>query len=486
MSAQNEGIIRLNKKALDGECFKRLAVNFYDEINNMNKDLDFNVSSSPEDIINIAGIGKLKDLDPGWLFDSAMQYANNNHYLAMRLIGICGHDDKYQQGDDLLIDCPYSDDVFYSANALGDGISLPINSSNTHPAHKDIISYQELITTKFFSTPNAFRQISCTQNIAKKCSETEKNVNFETNNLWPKNYHYIGAALTTCELSARGVAPSTAINLESISALAYRTITSGNRLVSKVKALEEDLENLEELLSTTEMKATLGITEFSFITQSGDRMQDKILKLAKYYQQNCQKIDPENSEIDMSKDEEQITPCQKINKMNSMQWHFRLDELNDQVIKNKLAEYVSKKTFIKHSTNLNPFNTPTNTITEYMRAQTTGDPLFVRKNFKYEISDQDRSLYGDVISLIADKKIKSLLADYDWTTSQHLIGAEFGSLHCGDYSSDQLEKYSCDAKSIIEDQVIGNSMINDDSPSLILAPNNLSNKDDTVSPAHHK
>ena len=67
----------------------------------MNNSLDFQVSNSPEDIMNIAGVGAEKS-KTRWLYDLAMEHANNNHYLAMRLTGVCGHDDKYQQGDDII------------------------------------------------------------------------------------------------------------------------------------------------------------------------------------------------------------------------------------------------------------------------------------------------------------------------------------------------------------------------------------------------
>ena len=46
----------------------------------MSSDLDFNVSRSPEDIINTAGMGKLENLKPGWLYEMAMQHSGDNHY----------------------------------------------------------------------------------------------------------------------------------------------------------------------------------------------------------------------------------------------------------------------------------------------------------------------------------------------------------------------------------------------------------------------
>ena len=182
-------------------------------------------------------------------------------------------------------------------------------------------------------------------------------------------------------------------------------------------------------------------------------MHDKILKLATYYQQNCR-----GTVLAFVEDEESL-PCQKIHKMNNMQWQFRLEELNENIINFKLAEYLAKKTLIKHSAYLNPFNTPTNTITEYLRVKLQATHFLSETDLNMKFL-KDRLLYGDAISLIADKKIKSLLADYDWTTSQHLIN-NFGAQNCGQYNADQ-RNILCQATLIEQDQVLGNSTINQD------------------------
>ena len=174
--------------------------------------------------------------------------------------------------------------------------------------------------------------------------------------------------------------------------------------------------------------------------------------------------------------------CQQFYDTNRFLSNFHLETLTEKKIKFKLAEYLSKKVFIQYAANLNPFNAPTNSIREYLRAQTLGTPLFVRDNFEYEISDEDRLYYGDGISLIADKKIKSILANYDWTTSQHLIGANFGAQNCGQYNADQIETYSCNATSIEQDQVLGNSTINQDTNTHQIDLENLSGVNSETAP----
>ena len=169
--------------------------------------------------------------------------------------------------------------MYFIRQTLLEKISLYYRAStDTHSVHEDIISSQELITSEFIGEPYAFKKISCAQNLDTECAANQNVVDFKTEDFMPKNYHYMGAALVSCELTARGVAQDSAIRLETSSALSYRTITTGSAMKMKFEALESDIKSLEKLLSSWQVQSTLNIVEFDPQTQTGDRLQDKILK----------------------------------------------------------------------------------------------------------------------------------------------------------------------------------------------------------------
>ena len=197
VASTNAGIESyINQSLEENSCLKNKVIQFIDEI----KKLDAKYISKKTPLegrpsqLDTAGHGRFKDLQPGFLWQLALDISDKNPNLAIRLIGACGHDD-YQtnsfqhNGEDV---CPQEKSVLYLNKALG----------QEHDISKGL--REKIISTQAPTKGGEY--------------------------LPSKNYHILGAAFLSCLIIEKGTPPSIAAAISKNSAAAYRTIKIDNQI----------------------------------------------------------------------------------------------------------------------------------------------------------------------------------------------------------------------------------------------------------------
>lgn len=131
---------------------------------------------------------KLSDLEgslyqPGWVWKKAMALSANNPNLAIKLIGICGHDDISQSEK---IRCPLPSSSFFYPEGLG-------------------------------------KDIDTSQSIKEYVAQTQS-VHADPSLIKAKNYHIYGAAYLACQMIERGLSAASAPDFSQKFAFIYRRI----------------------------------------------------------------------------------------------------------------------------------------------------------------------------------------------------------------------------------------------------------------------
>lgn len=129
IGGQNSGIAGYVRQiVLDNPCFNSMADSFYERIS----ELDQRYQSSRPNLGDAAGEGRYASLEKGFLWEMAMETANNNPNLAIRILGVCGHDDTAQGYNR----CPTNHSVMFLPESLGEGVGISNNLRD------DIVSIQ--------------------------------------------------------------------------------------------------------------------------------------------------------------------------------------------------------------------------------------------------------------------------------------------------------------------------------------------------------
>lgn len=177
----------------NNSCFAEKSLRFYREIKKSTRNTQKIPSNSTRhsrpSLGDKAGVNRL-DLQPGWLYQKALQFTGGNPNKALMLIGMCGHDDTNQgvfqtpQTNENL--CPSWTSDFFISGSLGHEVDI----------HEDL--KRKILTTQY--PGRSPLQVAS------------------------KNYHVLGAAFMTCQMIEAGLSPFVAIRVESIAANLYRGI----------------------------------------------------------------------------------------------------------------------------------------------------------------------------------------------------------------------------------------------------------------------
>jgi hypothetical protein len=192
--AQNSGFISYNIDLLESNsCFRSRSAAMYAELRNMTK------TSRYTNNLN----SKLPQgaFAPGFVWDMAMKHAANDPNLAMALIGVCGHDNTNQFGDDNFnMDIGNASGVYLASSH---GVNCPDRSS------------------PFFSPGSLGAEANITSQLQSRIGELQGN-NGDSSFIPSKYYHVMGSAMSSCLLLRKGVPQAMAKTIVSTAVNAYR------------------------------------------------------------------------------------------------------------------------------------------------------------------------------------------------------------------------------------------------------------------------
>lgn len=436
VGASNPGLSSFHFNSLQSNsCFANLAEAFYTEIfemdslqNNNNQGPDMNLSLE-------SGKGAHKDLNPGWLYDKAMTYTGGDSNLALNLIALCGHDDTAQGELSYKMDkesniSSSKNDFMAIINGLiqitESNIKLQNDSQNilNESAKKyleDLKIYKEKLITgevnpviknqiqRNIICPNKSSNFYLSKALGSNVDLSEEDKNriaaIQAPNkgrmaLPSKNYHFIASAFMACQLISKGINPKMAVIIQKMAGWAYRTIRINEDLrrdlndLEKLEKLYEQYladfskKNLEKIKTSRGTRLSLKESPIS-IDQWIISVKDSLPQTF-YYFGDPRSLEPSNLK----------------------KWFIRLSaarELSKMTIGGKILGQEAPFTNIS----LNFINDP---ITRH-------------------ISGIDKDLRGRSRSNIstnaqAQEKALTYLIDWDWTTKQHEIGAQFAAEKC--------------------------------------------------------
>ena len=253
---QNKGVAAyMSKNFSEGDCFQTLVKAFYKEI----KIRDGKQKPSVErknffegrpSLADKAGAGSHRDVSKGWLWKTAMRHTKNNSNLAMALIATCGHDDT-GQGNYSWVDSSIDakEELKKTINANKDGIKklqeeIGQISADDEKLNSIAMRLSQLISHNNFlkEQTGVQRYMACPSNQSKMylpeslgegvdIPESLKNkissVQAPTKGaqvLPAKHYHVYGGAFMACQLIQEGISPDKAIFMQKQAARFYRGI----------------------------------------------------------------------------------------------------------------------------------------------------------------------------------------------------------------------------------------------------------------------
>lgn len=245
VGSENTGLSKylLHQFQSDSELLKT-AHRFYAEVERID-------SENPKNIRPTIGTSVVPE-HSGWLWKLALKHAENNPLKAMRLIGLCGHDDV-NRGEKALKGPPLSDE---EKKALFKNKLLELQSSidfviqhkedvQKNGGSKEVLedlekhlNFQksELHTlTTFgpamlsgnqpFKCPSNYSNFFTPGSLGVDISVSTKRrvMKDQRKDVAAKYYHVIGAAIVACELVARGHPPELIAGLQKLLGWTYRT-----------------------------------------------------------------------------------------------------------------------------------------------------------------------------------------------------------------------------------------------------------------------
>ena len=268
-SSRNIDIAKYNADIVDkNPCLKELANDFYYRLSlkeakstqylaDRTKPLPSSVSLDE----TASSIG----LEPGWLWKEALQVSKNDKNLAIQLIGICGHDDKYQmngypfiltdsQRKELSTHYKKRDSSFYIERNYREAIdsyNVPLSKVDLKRIRKDVEDY-------YFKSLELNNGIVCPAGRAEMfypqalgvdipTSLKEKIAKFQAPTKGPsylpaKAYHIMGSAYTSCFLLQKGVPEAITRELVLTAVNGYRGTTMCGDLKTKRISIDPKLD----------------------------------------------------------------------------------------------------------------------------------------------------------------------------------------------------------------------------------------------------
>jgi hypothetical protein len=430
--AENVSIVHMNRKELEeNSCFKDLTVQFYSQLQ-----FEDSIHSKKKGVQrrpSLADSSKSIHKKDGWLWQMAMEYANQNSRLALALIGVCGHDDKSQifvEGDEGttrdrltlaeevgLIQAADSKKIKeYLARKNNLSITSPEiaavvaeiekmdspcpkdNSSLYYPGSLgeefDIAAAQKvLIANELFSTPDLSKAPA-------------------------KNYHIMGAARTSCDLVA-GQVP------DFVSQMIVTTAARGYR---QTRFCQHHFTRSRFDVPFVEVDPKL---EFTQLFSALKRVQDEpgICGFEKGSLEAKGKPSKKSEDKSVCKLWSQIGLTNPLHEANVGSFADLANSLQEEIATADLAAVFKAQPLFQSANQCQGL--------QYSDS--------VERFFKLANSLNSK-LCGDLAKSRCElvlQKMKKGQIDIDWTVAQHQIGLEFAKKHCRkDFA---LESDSCSA-----------------------------------------
>lgn len=276
--SHNIDIAKYNAEIVDkNPCLKELATNFYYRLSlkgakstqylaDRAKPLPSNVSLD-ETALSIG-------LEPGWLWKEALEISSNDKNLAIQLIGICGHDDKYQmngysftltdsQRKELSTHYKKRDSSFYIERNYREAIdsyNVPLSKAELKRIRENVEDFyvKSLELNNGIVCPAGRDEMFYPQSLGVDTSTDlkEKIAKFQAPSKGPsylpaKAYHIMGSAYTSCFLLQKGVPEEITKELVLTAVNGYRGTTMCGDLKSKRISIDPKLDP-DEIVSILE------------------------------------------------------------------------------------------------------------------------------------------------------------------------------------------------------------------------------------------
>lgn len=263
----NDGHIRYNQKLISSSsCFANLASRFYADVKS--QDLNFfvenmNIFKNPlkgrPSLQDQTGQGIYKNFQPGWLWALAQQYAGGNKNLAIKLIGLCSHDDTNQKISFQSDRSSVFTKLFESASKFKTAVaSFDLNEIDKFELKYAIgENAQEII--KDCPMPQSLMYVSKSLgnnfDISQEMKDKLTNVQAPTMGasvLPSKYYHIIGGAMTRCMADEIGVPGFILDRFDNTLINSYRSqrlCVRSEKLISSLDYDHYKNTNLEQLIN---------------------------------------------------------------------------------------------------------------------------------------------------------------------------------------------------------------------------------------------
>lgn len=213
-------------------CFAETAYEFYNEIRTQTRQ---NQQTTPQQVrhtrpslADVAGSTR-KDLKAGWLWEKALKHTRGNANAAITLIGLCGHDDV-EQGDFFNAEAVknlkakgYSEESLQAFMSDHDGSNDNDSGSDDSDTDADIASLCPAKEADFFVSSSLGKNIDIDSSLKEKILYYQY-PGKKAEQIASKNYHILGAAFMTCQMIEAGLHPMLAVKVETTAAGLYRGI----------------------------------------------------------------------------------------------------------------------------------------------------------------------------------------------------------------------------------------------------------------------
>lgn len=398
IAMQNSGISRYFENQFhNNSCFARQALLFYKDIRTSTRRSQRNNESelrhARPSLGDTAGSSR-PDLPAGWLFNKALTYTQGNANAALALIGLCGHDDK-KQG--------YFSNPLAEASLLQEGYTRnDLFEFQTDEEFTETLCPAQ--TADFYLARSLSKSADISEPLKQKILKTQypDKTKFQ---VAAKNYHVLGAAFMTCQMIEAGMPAFLAVKVETMAANLYR----GIRLCQDVEApakLFWELQNHQGIKHRPHY----------------EKFEDAVVRLAleKGRKKDCSSKNTENKD----------PICELLIKTGTVQSssNAQLTKLTIASINAYLAKAIASGLYSSWHINgeLAGVTLPCS------RDQLIGPHPFLKwlvSQKQWPLNICGRGLSTETCNK-ALQTIKTWEVDFDWTISQHKVGAEFAASVC--------------------------------------------------------
>lgn len=397
VATQNLGLVKFFENQFAGNsCYAERALLFYHDLKSSTRQ---NQTSHPKDSRNsrpslgdAAGSNR-KDLAPGWLFKKALKFTNNDPNKALSLIALCGHDDQ-QQGS------------FENSNAEQTLTDRGMKLNELYSIDEDE-EYQRTpcpkSTADFYISKSLSKDTDISENLKKRILRIQY-PNKKFTDVPSKNYHILGAAFMTCQMIEAGLSPFLAIQTQIAAANLYR----GIRLCQEV---DDPSQLFRRLMKDPRIRQ-------NYINKS---YEDSILTLSvkAWKAQSCSRIYYHQDAIC---DLIASTGLPFLN--NSFLSEDRFKESLQKTLEKVIASGLYTSWSLPEE--IAGFHLPCS------KSQLFGPHPFLKwlvTQGRWPLNICGHGLKPETCKK-ALEKIKTWEVDFDWTISQHRVGAQFAAKVC--------------------------------------------------------